>query len=183
MDLRMKLKGVSSRNLIERLSAGNSSDKDAARQAQRFGSDSVYVQEVRKVVKELPASGAQQGRVASKDECWLITQWRWIAEHEEAKTDMFALRRVFESCLHEYDVYLERLAKGEPITTQTVVDAAHMEMTAGLAEDRATLDAIQHKTPGCWRRMADAAVEQMEWLRRKAHFARVMAANTSHPRS
>lgn len=179
MELRMQLKGPSSTNLINRLHNGVSSDKDAARAAQRFGADSAFVTEVRKVIKALPDSGSQQQRAACQPECWVITQYRWMMEHNEKGTDPAAVRRVLVACVDEFDAMLVA-ASTEPVTSQTVVDLAHVEMIAGLQEDRATLDASHHKSPGTFRRLADACVEQIEALKRKAHAARVMAYNLTH---
>lgn len=170
-------KGVGSRNLIQRLSDGISSDNDAAREAERFGADSAFVFEVRKRLKSLPKAGSQQNRAAFQPEAWPISIYRWIAEHESKKTDMHELRSVFESLLNEYDVYLEKHALGESITTQCVVDAAHAEMIAGLAQDRATIDAVTHRTPGAWRALAEWSEGQIVKLRRVAHMARVMASS------
>lgn len=174
MDIRM-IKHVSSRNLIERLRAGESSDNDAARARQRFGADSKYVTEVRKIVKSLPESGSQQNRAASQPECWVITQFRWMTEHKEAKTDPMEVRRVLQGCLDEYDAWVASNFAEAPVTEQCAVEAAHLEMTVGLQEDRATFDAIRHRTPGAWRQLVDSCMAQIEVLRRKAHIARVLA--------
>lgn len=159
----------SSRNLRARLSIGG-------RSGQRYGADSEYVRNVRVIVKRLPECSTQQNRVAFQSENWLVSQFRWLSDHEKNGTDPHAVRAVLQACVDEYDARLAAAAKAEPVSADTLVDLAKVEQAAGLQEDNATVVAVHTKSPGALRALVDAIGRQITELHRKAHVARVLSS-------
>lgn len=162
----------SSRNLKERLSFD-------VRSAQRYGSDSEYVSNVRVVVKRLPECSSQQNRVAHRDESWLVSQYRWMSDHQQNGTDRAAVRDVLQACLDEFDAETARELAGEAVTVDTLVDVAHVESLAGAVQDSAVVNAAHLKTPGALRALVDGCVRQIGELRRLAHVARVLSSKAA----
>lgn len=167
--------GPSSKELNRRLRDGTSSEDRRARE--HHGTDADYVKNVRTLIKRLPSSGSQHIRVANQEDNWLLSQYRWLVEQRtKTGTDWAELRAVLMGCVEQFDVMAALDAPELNITTDHVVEAATEEQLAGLHDDNATLVAIQHRTPGAWRQMADNARAQMRKLARKAHLGDLMAS-------
>ncbi len=165
-------RGPGSKEVAARLSDG----KDSVRERQRFGVDSTYVQHVRGYVADCPNSGSQQHRLRHLDENWLVSQFRWLTEQRAAGTEWAKIRRVLQACMDEVDVEIEREKIAGTITPDALMDVAKAEAAAGFYEDTATLDAVQHKTPGTLRQLADRCHAQAEALKQKARIALTLAA-------
>ena len=168
-----------SRNLNDRLRDGESS----ARLQQHAGADSIYVQHIRGYVADCPNSGSQQHRLRYGDENWLISQYRWLVEQRAHGADWSRLRRVLQATVDELDVMAELEAADIAINTDTLIDAAKEETAAGFYEDTATLDAVQHKTPGTLRQLADRCYTQATALKQKGRIALTLAAKLTTQRS
>lgn len=130
-----------------------------------------YVANVRVQVDRCKNSGSQQHRLRYGDECWLISQDRWIAEQRAAGASWSEIIAVLQSCLSEATALRDNEEVLADITPDAFVEDVKVERVAGFHEDSATDEALHYRSPGYYRRVADYARAQAEALDRKARRA------------
>jgi hypothetical protein len=153
---------ATSRNLAERLRPKPANYEPCQRP---------YVANVRVQVDRCKNSGSQQHRLRYGDECWLISQDRWITEHRAAGESWDKIIAVLQACVDEAKAARDNEDVLAEITPDAFIEAVKVERVAGFHEDSATDEALHYRSPGYYRRVADYARAQAEALDRKARRA------------
>jgi hypothetical protein len=153
---------ATSRNLAERLRPKPANYEPCQRP---------YVANVRVQVDRCKNSGSQQHRLRYGDECWLISQDRWITEHRAAGESWDKIIAVLQACVDEAKAARDNEDVLAEITPDAFIEAVKVERAAGFHEDSATDEALHYRSPGYYRRVADYARAQAEALDRKARRA------------
>jgi hypothetical protein len=130
-----------------------------------------YVANVRVQVDRCKNSGSQQHRLRYGDECWLISQHRWITEQRAAGESWEKIIAVLQSAVDEASAIRDNEEVLADITPDAFLADVQTERAAGFYEDAATDEAIHYRSPGYYRRVADYARAQADALERKARKA------------
>lgn len=157
-----KIGKASSRNLRERLSPRPEGYEPI---------QTPYVANVRVQVDRCKNSGSQQHRLRYQNECWLISQDRWITEQRAAGESWDTIINVLQSCVAEASAIRDNEDVLADITPDAFVEDVKVERAAGFYEDSATDEALHYRSPGYYRRVADYARAQAEALEKKARRA------------
>lgn len=164
----MRTNGTS-RNLRDRLSVGFPSELPTV---------SKYVDSVRVHVSACKNSGSQQHRLRYKEECWLVSQDRWITEQRAAAGSWDSIIRVLQSCLDEAVAQRDLEEHPTAISPDAFVRELQAEQAADHQEEVATTEALHRRTPTAYRRVVDLASIKINAIRRKARMAAALA--TTH---
>lgn len=134
-----------------------------------------YVANVRVQVDKLKNSGSQQHRLRYGDECWLVSQDRWLKECRAAGETWEKIIGVLQSCVDEASAIRDNEEALAEVTAEAFVEDARRECAAGFYEDTATIEALHFKSAGHFRSVAERARSQAEALQRKARKATALA--------
>lgn len=134
-----------------------------------------YVANVRVQVDKLKNSGSQQHRLRYGDECWLVSQDRWIKEHRAAGESWEKIIGVLTACVDEASAMRDNEEALAEVTPDAFVEDVRVESAAGFYEDTATIEALHFRSAGHFRSVAERARAQAEALQRKARKATAIA--------